>query len=141
MYYCFDSYNNKSNILNRTVNVIEYPEISNIVYSNDVITFNMSGVYDEITYIIKKNNIIIETETIFITSIDVSLLTLDNTPYIIIINVKKYNKKIKSISIGLTLNYSINPVIEINESDPYIIKMSSSLNIYNFVYVIKLGNT
>ena len=124
-YYVLDSYNNKSNIVYRTVNVINYPIISSILIASKIITFTLTGIYNTLSYMITKSNIVIVSEIELLTnSIDTTSLTLDLIPYNIILLLKDFNNSIiKTIVIGLT-SIKLGPVLEIVGFNPYIVKSS-----------------
>ena len=141
-YYVIDSCNNKSNIVYRTVNVINYPIISNILLASKIITFTLTGIYNTLIYKITKNDIIILPETQLLSnSIDTTNITLDLIPYNIILLLKDLNNStIKTIIIGLT-STKIGPVLEIFGFNPYYVNTTTSYNVLTNIKAYTLPST
>ena len=141
-YYVINSFNNKSNIVYRTVNVINYPIISNILLASKIITFTLTGIYNTLIYKITKNNIIILPETQLLSnSIDTTSITLDLIPYNIILLLKDLNNfTIKTIIIGLT-SIKLGPVLEISGFNPYNVNTKTSYNVLTNVKAYTLPST
>ena len=141
-YYSVDSFNNRSNTVNRQVDVVNHPVISNIAFSSNTISFNTSGQFETLEYYIDKNSSnIVALTTVVGNNIDVSALTLDATPYYVYLLFKQENNLIKKVLFGLTSSYNIDPVLEINMNTPFIIDIDDTFNLRNTVSSYSLPST
>ena len=106
-YYVVNADNIKSNELTRIVSIVNYPILSNLAISNKIITFNITGIYDNIYYFLNDTEILLSSNTI-------DLNSLLSAEYILLILFKKYNITIKTVSIKITELFAISSIVEFN---------------------------
>jgi cytoskeletal protein CcmA (bactofilin family) len=138
-YIAYDYFNNCSNLLSRTVNVYNYPTISNVVLSSNIITFTTSGVFNIMSYLITQSSNIIVSETIITSnSINISSLTLSTTPYFIIIYLKRITNDILITNTIAVTNNNFGPMINRIGTNPLLKYLSSTYNLLNNITAVNL---